>query len=81
MNGLVEIFVKNIFSKYRVLAHITLDRGTEFISRFSKLLASTLNMKLHFTLGYHLEANGQTEHTNQTLEQYLRIYCNYQQSD
>jgi len=38
-------------------------------------------MKLHFTSGYHPEADGQTERTNQTLEQYLRIYCNYQQSN
>ena len=38
-------------------------------------------MKLHFTSGYYLEANSQIEYTNQTLKQYLRIYCNYQQSD
>jgi len=42
---------------------------------------NALDMKLYFTLGYHLEANGQTEHTNQILEQFLRIYCNYQQSN
>ena len=38
-------------------------------------------MKLHFTSGYHPEGDGQTERANQTLEQYLRIYCNYQQSN
>jgi len=38
-------------------------------------------MRLHFTSGYHLEANGQAEQTNQTLEQYLHIYCNYQQDN
>jgi len=38
-------------------------------------------MRLHFTSGYHLEGDRQTEWTNQTLEQYLRIYCNYQQSN
>jgi hypothetical protein len=38
-------------------------------------------MKLHFTSGYHPEGDGQTECANQTLEQYLRIYCNYQQSN
>ena len=38
-------------------------------------------MKLHFTLGYHPESDGQTEPVNQTLEQYLQIYCNYQQDD
>ena len=38
-------------------------------------------MKLHFTLEYHPEGDGQTEHVNQTLEQYLQIYCNYQQDN
>jgi len=38
-------------------------------------------MKLHHTSGYHPEADRQTERTNQTLEQYLRTYCNYQQLD
>ena len=38
-------------------------------------------MKLHFTSGYHPEGDGQTERVNQTLEQYLRIYCNYQQDN
>src|ERR1700690_1064239 len=38
-------------------------------------------MKLHFTSGYHPEGDGQTKHTNQTLEQYLCIYCNYQQDN
>ena len=38
-------------------------------------------MRLHFTSGYHPEGDGQTEHTNQTLKQYLHVYCNYQQNN
>ena len=38
-------------------------------------------MKLHFTSGYHPKGDGQTERTNQTLKQYLRVYCNYQQDN
>ena len=38
-------------------------------------------MKLHFTSGYHPEGNGQTKRMNQTLEQYLQVYCNYQQDN
>ncbi len=38
-------------------------------------------MKLHFTSGYHPEGDGQTEQVNQTLEQYLCTYCNYQQDN
>ena len=33
------------------------------------------------TSGYHLEGDGQTERSNQTLKQYLHIYCNYQQDN
>ena len=38
-------------------------------------------MHLHFTSGYHPEGDGQTECTNQTLEQYICVYCNYQQDN
>ena len=38
-------------------------------------------MKLHYTSRYHPKGDGQTECTNQTLEQYLHVYCNYQQDN
>jgi len=79
--GLVELFIWDIFSKYRVPNHITSDKDSQFVLRFFRLLADTLNIRLHFTSGYHPEANSQTEYTNKMLEQYLRIFCTYQQSD
>jgi len=38
-------------------------------------------MWLHFTLGYYPKDDRQTEHMNQTLEQYLHVYYNYQQDN
>jgi len=38
-------------------------------------------MHLHFTSDYHPEGDRQTECTDQTLEQYLHVYCNYQQDN
>ena len=38
-------------------------------------------MWLHFTSGYYPEGDGQTECMNQILEQYLHVYCNYQQDN
>src|ERR1700719_4619989 len=78
---LAELFVIHVFSKHGVPAHVTSDRGPEFVSHFFRSLGKALNMKLHFTSGYHPEGDGQTERTNQTLEQYLRMYCNYQQDN
>jgi len=78
---LAELFIKHVFSKHSVPSHVTSDREAEFVSKFFRSLANALDMKLHFTSGYHPEADSQTKHTNQTLEQFLRIYCNYQQSD
>jgi len=79
--GLAYLFIQHIFSKHGVPLHITSDRESEFVSRFFKSLATALQMKLHHTSGYYPEADRQTKRMNQTLEQYLRTYCNYQQSD
>lgn len=66
--GLAKLFILHVFSKYGVLSHITSNRGSEFVSHFFRSLAKALDMHLHFTSGYHPEADGQTEHTNQTLK-------------
>lgn len=79
--GLAKLFIMHVFSKHGVPSHVTSDRGSEFVSRFFRALGTALDMKLHFTSGYHPEGDGQTERTNQTLEQYLRFYCNYQQDN
>jgi len=78
---LAELFIKHIFSKHGIPSHVTSNQGTEFVSKFFRSLANVLDMRLDFISGYYPEADGQTEHTNQTLEQFLRIYCNYQQLD
>jgi len=78
---LAHLFVLHVFSKHGVPSHVTSDRGSEFVSHFFRSLGEALNMKLHFTAGYHPSADGQTERVNQTLEQYIRMYCNYQQDN
>jgi len=78
---LAQLFLLHVFAKHGIPAHVTSDRGSEFISHFFHSLSKALDMKLHFTLGYHPEGDGQTEQANQTLKQYLRMYCNYQQDN
>src|SRR5260370_25106096 len=78
---LARMFLTHVFSKHGTPGHVTSDHGTEFISHFFCSLGSLLNMKLHFTSGYHPEGDGQTEWINQVLEQYLHTYMNYQQDN
>jgi len=78
---LARLFVLHVFSKHSIPSHVTSDRGLEFVSNFFRSLGTALDMQLYFTSGYHPEGDGQTECTNQTLEQYLHVYCNYQQDN
>jgi hypothetical protein len=68
---LAELFIFHVFSKHGVPSHVTSDRGSKFVSCFFHSLRKALNMKLHFTSGYHPEGDRQMERVNQTLEQYL----------
>ena len=61
---LANLFVLHVFSKHGVPLHVTSDHGSEFISHFFRSLGEALDMKLHFTSGYHPEGDGQTERTN-----------------
>src|SRR6266481_4410656 len=79
LQQLAQLFILHVFSKHGV--HVTSDCGSEFVSHFFRSLRTMLDMKLHFTSGYHPGGDGQTERTNETLEQYLRVYCNYQQDN
>ena len=78
---LAWLFIIHVFSKHEVSSNVISDHSSEFVSHFFHSLGTTLDMRLHFTSGYHLEANDQVERTNQMSEQYLHIYCNYQQDN
>src|SRR5258705_3420453 len=78
---LAQLFLTHMFSKHGTPSHVTSDWGSEFISHFFRSLGKLLWMELHFMSGYHPEGDGQMEHLNQVLEQYLQAYTNYQQDD
>jgi hypothetical protein len=44
-------------------------------------LLEIFDIKGNRSTSHHPQTDGQTERVNQTLEQYLRVYCDYQQDD
>ena len=78
---IADAFITHVLLKHGIPLHVSSDRGSEFTSHFFRFLGSLLHMRLHFTSGHRPSANGQVERVNSTLEQYLQIYCNYQQTN
>lgn len=51
------------------------------MSKFWQNLFATIDVKPKLTSSFHPQANGQTERTNQSLEQYLRHFVNHEQDN
>src|SRR5450755_3322308 len=78
---LAYVFNKHIIGNHGIPKRIISDRDKLFTSRFWKSLMDQLGTYHKMSTGYHPQTDGQTERLNQTLEQYLRHYVNYQQDD
>lgn len=75
------VFIKEIIRLHGVPSNIVSDCGVQFTSKFWKELCLALDIKNHYSLAYHPQTNGQTERTNQTLEQYLRCFSTFVQDN
>ena len=74
-------FMKTIFARHGMPKEIISDRDKLFTSQFWQSLMDLLGTKHKLSTSYHPQTDGQTERTNQTIEQYLRCYINYEQND
>src|SRR5262245_1789076 len=79
--GFAKLFLDNIIRLHGLPDSIVSDRGSIFTAQFWTALSKTLNLKRRMFTAFHPQTDGQTERMNQTIEQYLRIYCNYQQDN
>jgi hypothetical protein len=61
-----------IVSLHGVPKKIVSDRRSQFTSRFWRSFHENMNTKLNFSTTYHPQTDGQTERTNQVLEDMLR---------
>ncbi|SPO30394.1 related to pol protein [Ustilago trichophora] len=71
----------HLFGTFGTPDHIVSDRGRQFISKTWAEFISSIGARHSLSTAYHPQTDGQTERVNQVLEQYLRMYCNYEQND
>jgi hypothetical protein len=69
---LAELYMAWIVCLHGVPKKIVSDRGSQFTSRYWKKLHESLDTRLNFSSAYHPQTDGQTERTNQVLEDMLR---------
>jgi hypothetical protein len=69
---LAELYMAWIVCLHGVPKKIMSDRGSQLTSRFWRSFHENMNTKLNFSTAYHPQTDGQTERTNQVLEDMLR---------
>lgn len=77
----VYMFIRNIVANHRMPRELISDRDKLFTSHFWQALTARLGVRHRLSTAFHPQTDGQTERTNQTLEQDLRFYVNYPQND
>jgi hypothetical protein len=69
---LAELYMSRIVCLHGVPRQIVSDRASQFTSKFWEKLHESMDTKLNFSLAYQPQTDGQTERTNQILEDMLR---------
>nr|GEW94059.1 putative reverse transcriptase domain-containing protein [Tanacetum cinerariifolium] len=72
LEKLMRQYLKEVVSRHGVPVSIISDRDGRFTSNFWRSLNKTLGTRLDMSIAYHLETDGQSERTIQTLEDMLR---------
>ena len=78
---LANVLLKELVSQRGLPTKIISDRDKLFTSKFWNTWTRQLGIDTRMSTAYHPQTDGQTERTNQTMEQYLRHYVNHRQDD
>jgi len=79
--GAARLFLYQVWKLHGLLKCVVSDRGPQFVARFTRELYRLLEIKLASSTAWHPQTDGQTEHVNQELDQYLRLFVNKWQDD
>jgi hypothetical protein len=79
--GTARILRDRVFRNHGLPETIISDRGPQFVAKFMKELYRLLGIHGNPSTAFHPQTDGQTERANQEVEQYLRIFSDWQQAD
>jgi len=77
--GLARLFRDHVWKLHGLPESIILDRGAQFVANLMRELNQILGIETKLLMAFHPQTDGQTEQTNQELEQYLRMFIDHRQ--
>ena len=77
--GLAKLFRDYVWKLHGLPESVISDREVQFAAEMMRELNNLLEIQTKLSMAYHPQMDGQTERTNQELEQYLRIFINHRQ--
>jgi len=77
VEGLARLFRDYVWKLHGLPGSIVLDREPQFAAGLTKELNRMLGIKTKLSTVFYPQTDGQTEHMNQELEQYLRFFIEH----
>jgi hypothetical protein len=79
--GVAELYLQHVFKRFGLPQKVISDRDPRLAGKFARALCTALGITQNMSTVFHPRTDGQSERTNQGLEQYLRFYINAKQSN
>jgi hypothetical protein len=73
--GVATLYLRHVYPRFGIPKKVISDRDTRFTSKFAKGLNTALGIQSNMSTAYHPQTDGQSERTNQSLEMFIRCYC------
>src|ERR1700735_1266117 len=73
--------MNNVWRRTGLPHQVISDRGPQFASKVMQEVWKKLNVKSTMSTAFHPQTDSKTECVNQELEQYLRVFGNFQQDN
>ena len=79
--GVAKLYLEHVFKCVGLPKVFIHDQDTQFMSSFESKMCQALSIEQNTSTVFHPRTDGQSEQTNQKLEQFLRFYTNTRQSN
>jgi len=75
------LYLEQVWRRTGLPHQVISDRGPQFTSHVMREVWKKLNVNQSLSTAFHPQTDGETERVNQEIEQFFRIFCNFQQDN